>query len=175
MRNNIIATTALLISFAWNITAQSINTEASQVTFDVTNMKVRTVEGSIGGMSGTLTFDKVNLNICEFDVCIDATTINTGNTKRDDHLQEDDFFDTANHPQICFISEMVKPSNNGYAVVGQLTLKGVVKTVMIPFTFDGSTFNGNLALSRADFSIGEDTNNFLVGDLVNIQINCNIN
>lgn len=156
----------------YNLSAQSIKSSASNVTFEVANMKFRTVEGSVSGMTGNLTFDESNLEVCEFDVCVDATTLNTDNSKRDSHLQQPEFFDTDKHPEICFVSEMVKSSHNGYAVVGQLTMKGVTQSVMIPFTFDGTTFAGDLTLSRADYSIGADTNNFLIGDTIEIRIVC---
>jgi len=162
----------MLCLFTFGLAAQSINTEASLVTFQVSNMKVNTVVGSVGGMTGTLTFDQDDLEVCEFDVCIDANTIKTGIEKRDEHLHQSEYFDTQNHPQICFASEMVKRSNNGYAVVGQLTMKGVSKSVMIPFTFDGTTFSGNLNLSRTDYGVGADTSTFLIGDEITIAVSC---
>jgi len=175
MTKNLLTTTLLLFALVSIGVTQSINTSASLVTFEVNNMKFRTVEGSFDGMDGRLTFDQSNLELCEFDVCIDATTLKTGNSKRDNHLQQPDFFDTANHNQICFVSDLIKPANNGYAVVGQLDLKGISRSVMIPFTFDGTTFNGNLTLSRSDYGIGEGTNNFQIGDAISIQIKCVVN
>lgn len=44
-------------------------------------MAVNSVKGTFKGMSGIVNFDPNNLADSKFDVCIDATTINTGNKK----------------------------------------------------------------------------------------------
>ena len=138
-------------------------------------MKFRSVEGSLGGMIGNISYDQDNLDICSFDVCIDATSIDTGNTKRDEHLNKEDFFDTHQYGTICFTSSMTKKAENGsYAVIGDLTIREVTKRVMIPFTFDGDKFTGNMTLNRLDYGVGSEVGELMVGNEVNIQIVCSI-
>lgn len=161
-------------SWAMIGTSQSIVPAESLVTFEVSNMKFRTVEGSISGMTGTIEFDTDNLDICSFQVCLDPQTISTNNEKRDDHLRNEDFFHTEVYDNICFVSNQTKTTESGYAVIGELTLRGITKTVMIPFRLNGTTFSGNLKLNRSDYALGNDVNNFLVGEDIMIHILCHI-
>ncbi|PSR08524.1 MAG: protein yceI precursor, partial [Candidatus Arcticimaribacter sp.] len=41
------------------------------------------------------------------EACIDATTVDTDNEERDDHLRNADFFDTDKFPTICFSSTSI--------------------------------------------------------------------
>jgi polyisoprenoid-binding protein YceI len=153
--------------------AQSIDSARSTATFEISNMRFNKVEGTVSGMTGNITFDTDNLEICSFDVCMDASTINTGNEKRDEHLQQAEYFNTEQYDNICFESkEVSNAEQGGFAVIGSLTMRDVTKDVMIPFTFDGNTFNGNLKLSRYDYNIGADVGKFMIGEQVDIVITC---
>lgn len=154
--------------------AQTINTQTSKVTFSLSNLGLRTVEGTLTGMKGNISFNEADLSICTFDVCVDAATIDTDNQKRDNHLRKDDFFDVENYPSICFASESVSKTQNGYLAKGKLTMHGITKPFKIPFTFDGSTFVGNVELKRKDFGVGSGYNNFMVGNNVNVNITCSV-
>ncbi len=155
--------------------AQHINTEKSIVNFQISNMKVKTVKGTFTGMKGTVNFIPSNLATSNFDVCIDVATVNTGNAKRDKHLRTEDFFDEKKYPNICFKSTSVSKTDNGYIVSGSLSMHGITKNVQIPFTFSQNTLKGSLTLKRLDYKIGESTGTFMVGDEVNLEINCILN
>lgn len=64
---------------------------------------------------------------------IDAASINTANTKRDDHLRTDDFFDVKKFPKIVFDGRKVSRQGNTVTVEGTLTLHGVSQPLTIPF------------------------------------------
>jgi polyisoprenoid-binding protein YceI len=53
------------------------------------------------------------------ELTIDATSLNTGNEKRDEHLRSGDFFDTENHPTVRFTSSSVRDP-----VSGRITVRG---------------------------------------------------
>ena len=63
-----------------------------------------------GEVSGTLT--------------VAAASIDTKNTRRDTHLRLADFFDSGNYPDIAFTAEAIRPSGQGVAVTGALTVRG---------------------------------------------------
>lgn len=149
--------------------AQAINTQKSLVRFKIGNMEINTVEGSFSGMKGKAEFKPQNPSASAFDVCIDANTISTGIHKRDDHLRNEDFFDVGKYPTICFVSEKVSKTADGYLVLGLLTMHGVTKKVQIPFTFSQNTFMGTLTLNRLDYKVGG-SGTFLVGNEVHINI-----
>ena len=66
------------------------------------------------------------------DVVIDATSVDTGSTLFDKHIQDVDFFDTSKYPTITFKSSSVKfEGDKVVAVDGNLTVKGVTKPVTL--------------------------------------------
>ena len=59
---------------------------------------ISTVRGEFKGVTGTIAWDDQDVTKSTVDVTIDATTINTGEQKRDSHLKSPDFFDVAKYP-----------------------------------------------------------------------------
>jgi polyisoprenoid-binding protein YceI len=53
-----------------------------------------------------------------------AATIDTGNTRHDTHLRSADIFDSGSHPHITFTAGGIRPSGQGAAVTGALTVRG---------------------------------------------------
>lgn len=155
--------------------AQKINAETSKVTFEIGNMAFRVVDGSFKEMSGQINFNVADLSTSTFNVCINPETVDTDNKKRDEHLKNEDFFNTAKYPTICFESTEIKKGDNGFIAIGKLTMHGVTKEVQIPFSYDQNTFTGTLNLNRLDYNVGEDTSTFMVADEVAITIICNVN
>ncbi|MBI2722005.1 MAG: sodium-translocating pyrophosphatase [Bacteroidetes bacterium] len=117
-------------------------------------------------------------------ISIDAKSINTQNSYRDEHLQKEDFFDGSKHPKIIFEgSQIVKDSTGSeypYKVTGNLTIKGIVKIATINFNYVGSQlkenekgkytvvgFEGKCVINRTDFNIGEGGG---LGDNVTLNI-----
>ncbi len=101
------------------------------------------------------------------DVVIDATSVNTGSAKFDEHIQNEDFLDTAKYPTITFKADRFKFQGDRPAKVeGQLTIKGVTK----PATLTVTTFHCGLhpmvkkqacganaftSIKRSDFNAGK--------------------
>ncbi|WP_223241385.1 YceI family protein [Flammeovirga sp. EKP202] len=173
MMNN--KTLILLTSFFFFVLtghAQEINISASKIDFTISNFKVNTVEGFFNGMSGSIQFDENDLSSAKFDVCIDASTVNTDNEKRDKHLKNEDFFDVEKYPKICFESSEIIKNGDQYMTKGNLTLHGITKEVSIPFTANGSTLVGKFEINRLDYDLGKGTGTFTVGDEVEIKIIC---
>lgn len=155
------------------VNGQTINFEKSIVTFKVNNMVVNSVKGTFKGMSGIVNFDPNNLADSKFDVCIDATTINTGNKKRDEHLRASDYFHTDQYPDICIKSTKILNSKKGYVMYGELSMHGVTRQVEISFIYSDNAYSGTLKLKRLDYKVGEDAGSFMVGNRVEIKINLN--
>ena len=63
---------------------------------------------------------------------IRVSSIDTENAKRDGHLKSPDFFDAAQFPNILFKSRIVnKIGTDEYEVIGDLTIKGITKTITL--------------------------------------------
>ena len=104
---------------------------------------------------------------------LDAKTLNTQSSMRDEHIKGADFFDVAKHPKIIFeSSEIVKDTigtEYNYIAKGKLTIKGITKETSIPFNYLGvetkdmgehgkfnvGGFEGKAIIKRTDFGIGE--------------------
>ena len=104
----------------------------SQVGFSVKHMMVSKVNGNFRKFSGTADIDDKKPENSKVEVTIDASSIDTGNEKRDGHLKTADFFDTAKYPTITFKSKSVKSLGEGkFDVTGDLTMHGVTKSVTL--------------------------------------------
>ncbi|MDR7210977.1 YceI family protein [Flavobacterium piscis] len=171
MKNIILIAICLCFAIT-SLMAQNINTEKSVVAFEISNMKINTVKGTFNGMKGTVSFDPNSLNTSTFDVCIDASSVNTGNKKRDNHLRTEDFFDVEKYSSICFKSTQVIKSNQGYIAKGKLTLHGVSNDIEIPLNVTRKQFTGVFTIKRQDYKLGKNTGTFMVGEEAKITITC---
>jgi polyisoprenoid-binding protein YceI len=96
-------------------------------------------------------------------VTVAAASIDTKNARRDKHLRSDDFFDSANNPDITFTADGVQPSGQAVAVIGALTVRDHTR----PLSFDAAArvqgdgeiwLDAEVHTNRADFGL---TWNFL--------------
>ena len=134
--------------------------------FDITHI-YSTVRGSFDDFRGTMMFSGDNLAGSRFDFEVDVKSINTGNSKRDGHLNSPDFFDSKTYPTMTFKSAAVTHvDGDRYKVQGDLTIKDVTRTVEVPFTFLGVTtnpfddqtevagFEARLTIDRLAYNVG---------------------
>ena len=91
-------------------------------------------------------------------VTIAAASIDTRQTRRDTHLRSADFFDTGNYPDITFTADSARPSGQGVAVTGALTVRGRTR----PLSFDAAAsvhgdgeiwLDARVRVNRTDFGL----------------------
>lgn len=93
-------------------------------------------------------------------VTLDATTLDTGNAKRDTHLRSADFFDTDHHPEITFAVRSAELRDGDQVhVVGQLTVRGISRPQsftarLIGSDADSHTLGAELSVDRDQFGMG---------------------
>jgi len=151
----------LLVVAAWSRSAaQYAPVDAgSTVKFHIRNFGFG-VTGAFTGLSGKIQFDPAHLGDAVFDVSVDASTVNTDNSMRDDHLRRPDYFDAQKYPRIRLVSASVSAgSKKGvFLFSGRLMLKNHVKDLSFPFTADndgsGYHFKGGFSISRKEFEVG---------------------
>ncbi|SMB28989.1 YceI family protein [Sterolibacterium denitrificans] len=132
--------------------------------------------------SGTIVFDK-KARTGAVDIVIDTTSVNTGSSAFNEHIQAEDFLDTAKHPTATFKSTRVVFADGAdvkpIAIEGNLTLKGVSRPVTLEITSfqnmphpmrkrDAIGANATTTIKRSDFNAGKYAPN--VGDEVRIDI-----
>jgi polyisoprenoid-binding protein YceI len=101
------------------------------------------------------------------DVSIDTTSVNTGYALFNQHIQAEDYFDTAKYPAITFKSTKVRfDGDKPVAVEGNLTIKGVTKPVTLTVTSfhsmphpmlkkDAIGANAMTKVKRSEFNMGK--------------------
>jgi polyisoprenoid-binding protein YceI len=167
-RSFIVACTLALALTSAPLFAQSttwqIDTAHTSAQFAVRHMMVSTVRGQFNKTTGTVTWDGKNFTTASVDVVIDATTINTREPRRDDHLKSADFFDVAKYPTLTFKSTKIEAAGPGkLKMTGDLTMHGVTKQVVFdvegpsaPLKEQNGTRVGATAttkISRQDFGL----------------------
>ena len=85
-----------------------IDSSHSEIGFKVKHLGISTVSGSFGTFNGSFSVDPKNIKGTSGKVVIDVNSINTANTKRDNHLKSPDFFDAQNFPTLKFESKEVR-------------------------------------------------------------------
>ncbi|WP_421750645.1 YceI family protein [Croceimicrobium sp.] len=162
----------LLLALAqFSLSAQNINTEKSNVNFEISNLGFNTVEGSLSGLDGTLylNMDAVHKSILK--ICLDVNSIETGITKRDEHLKSEDFFWTEKHPQICFHGDKFKYlGDNRWQVSGYLNIRGVKKYITVALSYNEDILECEFVLNRFDYEVGTDISTFTAGEEVEIKV-----
>jgi polyisoprenoid-binding protein YceI len=109
-----------------------IDQDHSNVGFKVRHMMVSNVKGDFGKFNGVVDIDNKDLTKSKVSVTIETASVNTGVTKRDDHLKSADFFEVAKYPTMTFVSKKVaKAGKDKLKVSGLLTLHGVTRDVVL--------------------------------------------
>ncbi len=136
---------SLLLLVAFYGSAASVRAEEvykldpvhSSITFKVRHF-FSYVTGSFKKFEGTITVDPDHPEKSSVVATIDATSIDTQNEKRDEHLKTADFFDVAKFPTITFKSKSVKQTGaDAGDIVGDLTMHGVTKEITLHAKFLG--------------------------------------
>lgn len=133
--------------------------DQSMINFRIRNFGIP-VNGLFKGIKGEIRFDPAKPEEALFDVSLDAATVNTDNSMRDDHLKGERYFDAQHYPTIHFVSTRLQPGNKAgfWMLSGKLTIKGHVKDISFPFSATavkgGYLFKGAFMLKRKEFDVG---------------------
>ena len=156
----------------------------SSINFSVRHMVVSKIRGRFTRWTGVLVIDDVDPSMSSAAVEIDATSIDTGEPVRDTHLRADAFLCADRFPRLTFKSRLVESRSTGYRVTGDLTIRGVTRSVILqvedggrvrdPRGYDRAGFSAHTAINRNDFGICVnmllDLGRLALGDLVEIEI-----
>ncbi|WP_443945421.1 YceI family protein [Pedobacter sp. AW1-32] len=110
----------------------------SELQFKVKHLMITTVTGSLKSFSADLSVEGDDFSNLEISFQGDISSIDTGNTDRDNHLKTADFFDAENFPEVAFKSTSVEKDGDDYTVKGDLTLKGETKPITLKAEFGGT-------------------------------------
>lgn len=156
--------TAATTDFAGLTGTYTFDTAHTRLGFVARHAMVTKVRGSFKEFEGTATIDADDPSKSSASITIQAASIDTRVAARDDHLRSNDFLDMETYPQITFASTEVKHvGGNDFEVTGDLTLRGVTRSITFPLEFQGSAkdpfgnlrigFDGSTEISRKDYGI----------------------
>jgi polyisoprenoid-binding protein YceI len=154
----------------------------TDVGFVVRHMVVAKVRGRFDKVSGHIVTAE-NPFESSIDVAVDLRSVSTNNAQRDDHLRSPDFFEVDTHPEMTYRATGVRQDGENFVLDGELTLKGVTRTVPLTFELNGfgtdpwgatrAGFSATGHLNRKDFNVnfdGVQNGIAVVADKIDIQI-----
>jgi polyisoprenoid-binding protein YceI len=161
----------------------TIDPTHSEVGFSVRHMMVSKVRGTFKSFDGTLTIADNPLD-SRVEARIETFSVDTRDENRDNHLRSSDFFEVENYPYMTFVSTGVRPHGRDYVVTGDLTIRGVTRSLDLFLEFNGVSpdpwggtragFSASTEISRADFGISFnipiDGGGVVVGDRIKISL-----
>lgn len=162
----------------------------STVGFEVKHMMVSKVRGHFDSFTADIKAeDLMDLTTAKIVFKFDGSSINTRNQERDKHLKSADFFDIVNYPTIYFESTFISKNDDSYKVTGDVTIKGITKTVTFDVEFGGKTTNpwgvevygyeAETTINREDFGLIWNTaleaGGVLVGKEIKIKVALELN
>ncbi|WP_193604966.1 YceI family protein [Nocardioides dongkuii] len=141
----------------------TIDPAHSRVGFSARHAMVTTVRGQFKDFTGTAHIDAADPAASSVSLTIQSASIDTGVADRDGHLVSADFLDSAAQPEITFVSTEVARDGDDWAVTGDLTIKGVTRSVLVTFEPTGSArdpfgnlrvgFEGSTSINRKDWGL----------------------
>jgi len=157
----------------------------SEIQFSAKHLMISTVRGRFNAFTGTIDADENNPRAAKVDVQIDASSLVTGEERRDTHLRSPDFLDVEKYPYLTFKSTRVEriDETNG-KLYGDLTIRDVTKPVVLDVEYAGQAktpwgtlsagFNAQTKINRKDWdlnwNVALETGGWLVGDTITINI-----
>lgn len=114
-------------------TKWAIDPTHSEIGFKVKHMMFTNVSGKFGTYDATIVTEDDNFENASIEFSADINSVDTNNADRDTHLKSADFFDADNNPKLAFkATSFSKIDEGNYELVGDLSLRGVTKSVKFP-------------------------------------------
>jgi len=116
---------------------------------------------------------------------IELSSVETGNSMRDNHLRTKDFFDVEQTPKMTFASTGVREVDGAWVLTGDLSIRDVTKAVEIELEFLGVDptglqgeqrvgFEGRTSITRSEygvsFGVAAEGSKVIIGDRVDIHL-----
>lgn len=134
------------------------------------------IEGNFDKWDATLTFPSTAAESSVLDIKIQAATVNTGSSMKDDKLKGKDFFNAQQDPFITFHStKVVQTSPTSFDVQGIFTIRGVSKPETLNLTLAGKgsgngEVKGTMAFDRKEFGMNSGIPFIKIADRVEVNV-----
>jgi len=130
-------------------------------------------DGVFRRFEADIRFDSHRLAASGFDVTVDVTSADTNSADRDASLADPEWFYFERYPHATFVTSAIRSMGNGrYEADATLTIKGLSRAMVLPFTWkasgDRAKMAGEVTLRRTDFNIGE--GEWAEGDIIGLDV-----
>jgi polyisoprenoid-binding protein YceI len=127
--------------------------------------------------AATIDFDPAHPEAARIAATVNTASATTDDPQKDEALPAADWFDASQFATATFAAAGFTPEGgDAYAATGRLTLRGVSRDVMLPFTLtiagDEAHARGHAKLVRTDFGVGQGT--WSNGDYVALDVDVDV-
>lgn len=140
-----------------------IDNSHTSVIFAVSHFKLSYTYGRFNKVSGSFKWDQANPENSGFEWILEASSIDTNDVVRDEHLKGPDFFDAEQHSEIRLVSKSIVKKDDGLELSAEMTMLGVSKDITVPLRLVGmgkgpfgkerAGFFGKFTVKRSDFGM----------------------
>jgi polyisoprenoid-binding protein YceI len=158
MRNSLWLGVSLLLPLAAQARDWQVDATQSTLTFQASYQK-EAFAGRFKKFDAAIAYDESDLSKGKFDVKVDAASIDTQSSERDETLKSGDFFDPKRYPLAHFVTtSFAKAADGSLVAQGMLTIRNDAKPITLKVKFvangDKATLDVDTTLKRADFGLG---------------------
>ena len=122
----------------WNIKYKASHIRFSVPQLNLLSKPFRKIEGTFQAFTGLIKASSQGFTDAEISFSIVASSINTGNDRRDHILKSASFFNAAKFPTIRFKSAaFVRERDNNYVLEGDFTMCNVTKRLVLDVAYGG--------------------------------------
>ena len=162
-----------------------VDPDHTSIVFSVAHTGKSYTYGFFRKAVGQYILDKNPAN-CQFQMKIQADSLDTNNAERDTHLRSSDFFDVQQFPDITFVTTRCEAANTPdggilYKLTGILTIHGVPRQITLNLRMLGegpgvtgkdyrTGFLCQIELKRSEFGMTSLLQNNMVGDAVGVTV-----
>jgi polyisoprenoid-binding protein YceI len=148
----------------------------SGVSFQARLLGIAKVRGRFDEFEGTIVTAE-NLLDSSVNAVVKTASVNTKNTRRDEHLRQDDFLNVEQYPTMTFTSTGVRVDGDNFLVDGALTIRAVTKQVTLNLEVNGfgdgkplAEFSAYTEISRNEFGVSGGSVGPMIGKKVKITL-----
>ncbi|MBB5046450.1 polyisoprenoid-binding protein YceI [Rhodopseudomonas rhenobacensis] len=154
-----VATLGVVVSNAAEASSWKVDPARSQIGFSGTQTGER-FQGKFGRYQATIDFDPAAPEGGHAVIAIELGSATTGDKQRDQALPGEDWFDVSRFPTATFEAKrFVAKGGNAYEAQGTLSLRGVSRDLVLPFTLDTKDgvahAKGHVDLLRNAYGVGQ--------------------
>jgi polyisoprenoid-binding protein YceI len=152
----------------------------TQIGFVVTHLGITPIRGMFTRYDGHLLVgDRAETS--SLQVFVELASLQSSHPGREEHLQGEDFFHSARHPQMIFTTTSISGAGDRWSFEGPLVLRGVEQPIQLDATLTGRAvfpldqkehigFVARGSLSRSAFGVAPNIPGLLLSDQVVLDL-----